>query len=138
MGFEMKGADDLLNDLRALSEAVDADGNAPAIGSALTAGAEVLRAKMISNASSDPKIISGTLVGSIDMSNVKRRTGGGKQVTIGVHHSKMGAYYAVPVEFGHGGPHPAPAHPFVRPAFDTESDEAYEAMKAVLRSALGR
>lgn len=22
------------------------------------------------------------------------------------------------VEFGHGGPHPAPAHPFVRPAWD--------------------
>ena len=138
MGFEMRGASDLLSDLRSLSEAVDADGNAPALNGALTAGAEVLRAKMISNASSDPKIISGTLVGAIDMSTVKGRSGGGKRVTVGVHKGKSGAHYGTPVEFGHGGPHPAPAHPFVRPAFDTESDAAYEAMKAVLRSALGR
>jgi len=27
------------------------------------------------------------------------------------------------VEFGHGGPHPAPPHPFVRPAWDGVKDE---------------
>jgi len=27
------------------------------------------------------------------------------------------------VEFGHGGPHPAPPHPFVRPAWDSIKDE---------------
>lgn len=28
------------------------------------------------------------------------------------------------VEFGHGGPHPAPPHPFARPAWDETKDEA--------------
>ncbi len=28
------------------------------------------------------------------------------------------------VEFGHGGPHPAPAHPFFRPAWDSTKKEA--------------
>jgi len=27
------------------------------------------------------------------------------------------------VEFGHGGPHPAPPHPFLRPAWDSIKDE---------------
>src|SRR5262249_3315811 len=30
------------------------------------------------------------------------------------------------VEFGHGGPHPAPAHPFLRPAFDGTKKEAQD------------
>ena len=55
---------------------------------------------------------------------------------IGVHHSENGAYYANPVEFGHGGPAPAPAHPFVRPAFDTRADEAFSEIKRVLRDEL--
>ena len=33
--------------------------------------------------------------------SVKKRRGGGKQITIGVHHKEHGAYYANPVEFGH-------------------------------------
>ena len=31
-----------------------------------------------------------------------------------------------------GGPAPAPAHPFVRPAFDTRCEDAYEEIKRVL------
>jgi len=27
------------------------------------------------------------------------------------------------VEYGHGGPHPAPPHPFIRPAWDSIKDE---------------
>ena len=45
----------------------------------------------------------------------------------------QGAAYLL---YGHGGPAPAPAHPFVRPAFDTRADEAYEEMKRVLRDEL--
>ena len=36
----------------------------------------------------------------------------------------------------HGGPAPAPAHPFVRPAFDTRADEAFSEIKRVLRDEL--
>ena len=49
------------------------------------------------------------------------------------HHSR---YYANPVEKGHGGPAPAPAHPFVRPAFDVRKDEAYQIMKNILKDEL--
>jgi hypothetical protein len=58
-------------------------------------------------------------------------------VTIGVHAAE-GAPYAQPVEFGHGGPHPAPPHPFVRPAFDARAEEAYEEMKKLLNEALDK
>ena len=57
-------------------------------------------------------------------------------ITIGVKHSEKGAYYANPVEKGHGGPAPAPAHPFVRPAFDVRKDEAYQIMKNILKDEL--
>lgn len=38
----------------------------------------------------------------------------GPSVIIGIDRKK--APHAHLVEFGHGGPHPAPAHPFIRPA----------------------
>ena len=66
----------------------------------------------------------------------KKRRGSGKMITIGVHHSEKGAYYANPVEFGHGGPAPAPAHPFVRPAYDTRADEAYAIIREGLQDAI--
>lgn len=37
-------------------------------------------------------------------------------VIVGVDRKR--APHAHLVEFGHGGPHPAPAHPYLRPAFD--------------------
>ena len=92
--------------------------------------------QMLHNASTDPKQITGDLHDSIRTGNVRKKAGGGKKITIGVHYKDKGAYYANPVEFGHGGPAPAPAHPFVRPAFDTRSDEAYEEIKRVLRDEL--
>lgn len=138
MGFDVSGTADLIHDLVGMAAELDAEGNAPAVNNALRSGARIIHAKMMANASGDPKVITGALRGSIKSSTVKRRSGGGKHVTIGVHHSAKSAFYANPVEFGHGGPAPAPAHPFVRPAFDTESDAAYEAMKSILRSALGR
>ena len=45
----------------------------------------------------------------------------------------QGAAYLL---YGHGGPAPAPAHPFVRPAFDTRADEAFSEIKRVLRDEL--
>ena len=72
---------------------------------------------------------------SIHTDRVKQRRGG-KQISIGVKHSEAGAYYANPVEYGHGGPAPAPAHPFVRPAFDARAEEAYGEIKRVLADEL--
>lgn len=106
-----------------------------AVDHALIAGATPIEQQMLSNASHDPKIITGDLHGSIRKSRVKRRKNG-KTITIGVHYKDKSAYYANPVEYGHGGPAPAPPHPFVRPAFDTRADEAYDNMKRVLLNGL--
>jgi HK97 gp10 family phage protein len=37
------------------------------------------------------------------------------------------------VEFGHGGPHPAPPHPFMRPALDEKKSEALAAVESTAR-----
>ena len=107
------------------------------IDKALKAGAVPIEEQMKANASSDPKIISGDLYSSIHTHGVRQKRGGqGKRITRGVKHSERGAYYSNAVEFGHGGPAPAPMHPFVRPAFDVRYPDACEEMKRVLRDAL--
>ena len=130
MAVELRGFDDLQDDLINMAAALE---QGPGVTRALQAGAAPIEQQMLQNASRDPKIISGDLRGSIHTGSVKKRQGGGKRITIGVHHKEKGAFYANPVEFGHGGPAPAPAHPFVRPAFDVKAPEAFEEMKRVLR-----
>ena len=132
MATELRGFDDLQDDLLNMAAALE---NGAGVNRALKAGAVPIEQQMLHNASTDPKIITGELHGSIRTGNVK---GGmrGKRITVGVHHKDNAAYFSNPLEFGHGGPAPAPAHPFVRPAFDVKSDEAYEEIKRVLRDEL--
>ena len=130
MAIELRGFDDLKDDLINMAAALD---QGLGVNRALQAGAVPIEDQMLHNASTDPKIISGDLHDSIRTGSVKKKRDGGKRITIGVHHKEHGAYYAYPVEFGHGGPAPAPAHPFVRPAFDVKAGEAFEEMKRVLR-----
>ena len=130
MTIELRGFNDLQDDLINMAAALD---QGPGVTRALQAGAVPIEEQMLLNASTDPKIISGDLHSSIHTGSVKKRQGGGKRITIGVHHMEKGAFYANPVEFGHGGPAPAPAHPFVRPAFDVKAPVAFEEMKHVLR-----
>jgi len=40
------------------------------------------------------------------------------------------------VEFGHGGPHPAPPHPFVRPAWDESREEVRRNITAGLKKTI--
>lgn len=133
MAIELRGFDDLKDDLINMAAALD---QGPGVNRALQAGATPIENQMLHNASTDPAIITDDLHGSIRTGSVKKKSGGGKRITIGVHHKDKGAYYANPVEFGHGGPAPAPAHPFVRPAFDVKANEAYEEIKRVLRDEL--
>lgn len=44
----------------------------------------------------------------------------------GSARSKMGVHYSIPLEMGHGGPRPAPPHPFAGPAFDAHAESAAE------------
>lgn len=133
MPMKLQGADDLRDDLTNMAANLEFGAG---VQRALEAGAVPIEQQMLANAASDPKIITGALHDSIHTGKVKKRRMGGKAITIGVHHKEKGAYYANPVEAGHGGPAPAPAHPFVRPAFDTRADEAYAIMKSILRDEL--
>ena len=134
MAVELTGFPELISDLAGMAADLD---NGPGVDRALKAGAVPIEQQMLANASSDPKIITGALHGSIHTSKVKRR-GGGKHVTIGVHVKEKSAFYSNPVEHGHGGPAPAPPHPFVRPAFDARSEEAFGEMRRVLKNEISK
>ena len=137
MPLETEGLDALRNDIARMAGLMDVDGAGSATAKKiLLAGAEPIHQQMKANASKDPKIITGALNRSIQIGSVRKRRYSGKSVTIGVHHSAEGAYYANPVEYGHGGPAPAPAHPFVRPAYDTRVDDAYAIIRKGLQDAV--
>ena len=133
MPMELQGFDNLKDDLTNMASNLEFGAG---VKRALQEGAKPIEEQMLHNASTDPSIITGALHGSIHTGKVKRRRAGGKAITIGVHHAEKGAYYADPLEYGHGGPAPAPAHPFVRPAFDTRSEDAYDEIRRVLRDEL--
>ena len=135
MSMELQGFGDLQNDLTNMAAEMEFGSG---VNRALQAGAKPIEEQMLHNASTNPKIITDALHSSIHTGSVKKRRMGGKGVTIGVHRKEKGAFYATPVEYGHGGPAPAPAHPFVRPAFDTRVEEAYDAIKQVLRDELSK
>ena len=137
MPLETEGLDALRNDIARMAGLMDVDGAGSATAKKiLLAGAEPIHQQMKANASKDPQIITGALNRSIQIGSVRKRRYSGKSVTIGVHHSAEGAYYANPVEYGHGGPAPAPAHPFVRPAYDTRVNDAYAIIRKGLQDAV--
>lgn len=139
MPLDTQGFDGLASDIAGMASRMDADGaGAPVARRILEAAAQPIHQQMKANASKDPQIITGVLNRSIRIGPVKKRRKSGKSITIGVHRKEEGAYYATPVEYGHGGPAPAPAHPFIRPAYDTRADEAYEIIRDGLRDAIDR
>ena len=139
MPLDTQGFDGLASDIAGMASRMDADGaGAPVARRILEAAAQPIHRQMKANASKDPKIITGVLNRSIRIGPVKKRRRSGKSITIGVHRKEEGAYYATPVEYGHGGPAPAPAHPFIRPAYDTRADEAYGIIRDGLRDAIDR
>ena len=89
MAIELRGFDDLQNDMVNMAYALD---QGPGVNRALKAGAVPIEEQMLHNASTDPKIITDALHSSIHTGKVKQKRGGGKQITIGVHHSENGAY----------------------------------------------
>lgn len=128
MAMNMQGFNQLIGDINRMANALNtADEGAPAARRILRAAAVPIDAQMKSNASRDPKIISNKLHGAISTGKVKKHKITGLHITIGVHRKDWNDedYYPAYVEYGHGGPAPAPAHPYVRPAFDTRQDEAF-------------
>ncbi len=121
MGLDFNGANELAASLESLVQSLSDD-----VKRAITMkAAEPIKQEMAAAAP-----------GSIGAA-VKARAKNGK-VTIGVHRSdwKGKEYYPPYVEFGHGGPAPAPPHPFIRPAFDANMETAYRALREELLNAL--
>ena len=125
MAFEMTGQNVFLRDLeRMIPSDTDVD-------EALKTGAEPIRDEMERNA---PVGETGNLKGAVKVGGI-RDSKRGRTITIGVHRrdidlsDKGGEYYPAFVEYGHGGPHPADAHPFIRPAYDLKKDDAWAAVK---------
>ena len=140
MSFQTQGFAELIGDLARMSNALDTNNSGAAVAKQVLQEAAVpIETQMKSNASSDPQIISGALHGAIKTDKVKKRRGG-LGVTIGVHRKDWSQedYYPAYVEYGHGGPGPAPPHPYVRPAFDTRQDEAFSIIRDGLLNALRR
>ena len=128
MGFETQGFEELIGDINRMASTLNTDAEgAPAARRILQAAAVPVETQMKANASSDPQIITGKLPGAISTGKVKKHKSTGLHITIGVHRKDWDDedYYPAYTEYGHGGPAPAPAHPYVRPAFDTRQDEAF-------------
>lgn len=141
MPLEIDGLTDLLSDIASMAAAMDSEGTGVATAKRILQNAAVpIHQQMKANASSDPAIQSGKLHGALQIGNVKRRQNGGQHITIGVHRKDWSEedYYPAYVEYGHGGPAPAPAHPYIRPAYDTRENEAYEIIRDGLRDAIDK
>ncbi len=120
MAITLSGTEVFLSDLERM---IPSDTN---VDAALAEGAEVIAKEMRQLA----PVKSGKLKSAIKVG--KARNGrNGRQVTVGVHRRDFSGdeYYPAYVEYGHGGPRPAPPHPFVRPAFDLKKDEAWNTVK---------
>ena len=141
MPLDPQGFQELMSDIASMASRLDTEGAGAVVTKRILENAAVpVEAQMKANASKDPKIISGALHGAISTGKVKKRANGGKHITVGVHRKDWSEedYYPAYVEFGHGGPGPAPAHPYIRPAYDTTEDQAYEIIRQGLRDAIDR
>jgi len=120
MAITLSGTEVFLSDLEKM---IPSDTN---VDAALAEGAEVIAREMRRLA----PVKSGKLKSAIKVG--KARNGrNGRQVTVGIHRRDFSGddYYPAYVEYGHGGPRPAPPHPYIRPAFDLKKDEAWSIVK---------
>ena len=132
MALDVQGFQELAGQIEKMANRLNTnEEGAPTARRILKAAAVPIHEQMKANASSDPKIISGALHTAINTGKVKKRRKGGQHITIGVHRKDWNKadYYPAYVEYGHGGPGPAPAHPYIRPAYDTRQDEAYRIIR---------
>ena len=134
MGLTTTGFKEFSNDLIHLANSIGSD----AVNAALEAGAEPIRQKMLENAASNPLIRTGLLHTSIRTLGIRVSRKQHRTIYIGVSKTEAAAYYASFVEFGHGGPRPAPAHPFVIPAYNACSEEAYQIIREELQKAFNK
>lgn len=121
MSVTVTGTDILLSDLEKM---IPTDTN---VDDALTAGATILADEIRSRA---PTGETGNLKEAVGVGKPKSSSRG-RTVATGVlrENFKGEEYYPAYVEYGHGGPHPAPPHPYVAPSYEAKKDAAWTAVK---------
>lgn len=124
MGIKLNGWDKLDEDVAKLSAALLNEGAAKRI---VDAGATVVQQAILERTPYGPGHL-GRHLRDILKKYPMRRKRGGYVMEVGM--KGYDANKAIWVEYGHGKPHAAPAHPFVRPAFDQSQDAAANAMQA--------
>lgn len=138
--LKLDGVDGLMQSLENL---VGLAAESQTVDAAMQDAGELIAQQGKANAESVLTRRSGNLADGIKVSEIKT-TGGRKYVTVGVHRKDIdlskanGEYYPAFVEFGHAGPHPAGAHPFMRPAYDAKKDDAYIQIKQALEQAIDK
>ena len=124
MDLNIEGIEELEKQMESLIKAVHPDKVEPVLLDAARVIANDARRRA-------PKGKTGNLKRSIVAKKTKRR--GGMSAALGLNAGEAApaitaidfrkAPHAALVEFGHGGPHPAPAHPFFRPAWDANREK---------------
>ena len=132
---ELKGFKALMSGMAETEARLRRAGKGSEVDRVLHSAADPMLAEMRHQASFDPAMRSGDLHDAINAYRARSKNPYNIKITIGVHRRDWDKedYYPAYVEFGHGGPGPAPAHPFVRPAFDLFADEAYETIRRGLK-----
>lgn len=133
--IQTEGFEELVSDLTKMASVLaddQGDGFKKTAKNVLNDAAAPMLADMIQRA---PKR-SGTLKSALKIGKVlRRKKGGGYTIKVGSQKDND-AYYASWVEFGHGGPKPAPEHPFIRPAYEATKDESYGIIRERLQDEL--
>ena len=124
MDIEIQGIDELEKQMQRLIGTVSADKVEPVLLDAAKVVAKDAKARA-------PKGETGNLKKGIVAKKTRRK--GGVSAVLGLNVGEAApaiaaidyrkAPHAALVEFGHGGPHPAPAHPFFRPAWDANREK---------------
>ena len=91
---------------------------------------------MLHNASTDPKIITGALHDSIHTGKSKNAGWAARPSPSACIMPRRARTTQIHWSTATAGPLPRPAHPFVRPAFDTRSEDAYDEIRRVLKDEL--
>ncbi|MBU1067476.1 HK97 gp10 family phage protein [Patescibacteria group bacterium] len=113
--LRVTGLNELNAKFSALSKAVDSD----ELQERIFQAAKIIGDEAIRRA---PRGETGNLKSSIVAKKFKKVRPGQPAAFVGIDYS-VGPHAHL-VEFGHGGPQPAPAHPFFRPAWDSKKKEA--------------
>lgn len=128
--FEVEGLEELNNNILKLIKAVGPEESEPI----LLKQAVLLRNDIRERA---PKGPTGNLKKSLLAGTLKRREHESAGPAIVSYNAKV-APHAKLVEYGHGGPHPAPPHPFFRPGWDANKRQIEENIKTDLLNAIDK